>query len=98
MHLNKVSLSGFKSIYNTSIDFDDGLNIIIGKNASGKTNFLSFLNNILDFSFDNIFSFEASLLFKNGKSLKLDIKKNLNKNELKNLIEENIEIKFDKKK
>ena len=45
LYLKEVHLSGYKSIKDVEIDFQPGLNIIIGKNAAGKTNFLKFLNN-----------------------------------------------------
>src|ERR1700733_5297409 len=41
--LNNVHLKGFKSIEDLSIDFQKGLNILIGKNGSGKSNFMEFL-------------------------------------------------------
>lgn len=37
--ITKVELEGFKSIKNLKVNFKRGLNIIIGKNASGKSNF-----------------------------------------------------------
>jgi predicted ATP-dependent endonuclease of OLD family len=46
-YLKSVSLKGYKSIKDVSVDFEPGLNIIIGKNASGKTNFLECLKNTL---------------------------------------------------
>jgi predicted ATP-dependent endonuclease of OLD family len=39
LFLSNVHLKGFKSIEDTSIDFKKGLNILIGKNGSGKSNF-----------------------------------------------------------
>lgn len=42
-YINKVHLKGYKSIRDLEIDFKPGLNIIIGPNGSGKTNFLEFL-------------------------------------------------------
>lgn len=41
--LKHATLKGFKSIENLSIDFNESLNIMIGKNASGKSNILEFL-------------------------------------------------------
>jgi predicted ATP-dependent endonuclease of OLD family len=46
-YIQSVVLEGYKSIQHTEIDFEQGLNIIIGKNGSGKTNFLEFLFNII---------------------------------------------------
>jgi len=42
-YLQHVSLKNYKSIKDAEIDFKPGLNIIIGKNSSGKTNFLNAL-------------------------------------------------------
>ena len=41
-YISKVHLKGYKSIKDLEIDFKPGLNIIIGPNGSGKTNFLEF--------------------------------------------------------
>ena len=42
-YISKVHLKGYKSIKDLEIDFKPGLNIIIGPNGSGKTNFLEFV-------------------------------------------------------
>lgn len=46
-YISKVHLKGYKSIRDLEIDFKPGLNIIIGPNGSGKTNFLEFLKEFL---------------------------------------------------
>lgn len=51
-YLRYAELKNYKSISDLSIDFKPGLNIIIGKNGSGKTNFLGAVNNILNFHYD----------------------------------------------
>jgi AAA15 family ATPase/GTPase len=43
-YISRVHLKGYKSIRDLSIDLLPGLNIIIGLNGSGKTNFLEFLD------------------------------------------------------
>ena len=45
--LNNVHLKGSKSIEDLSIDFQKGLNILIGKNGSGKSNFMEFLYEVM---------------------------------------------------
>lgn len=40
LYIKRINLRGFKSIENLTVDFEKGLNILIGKNASGKSNFL----------------------------------------------------------
>ncbi|CAI9678613.1 AAA family ATPase [Elizabethkingia anophelis] len=57
--VKRVKLSGYKSIENIDIELVEGLNIIIGKNAVGKTNFLSFLNKSLNLDFDKLNNFRA---------------------------------------
>ena len=52
-YISKVHLKGYKSIRDLEIDFKPGLNIIIGPNGSGKTNFLEFVKAPLQFSFNN---------------------------------------------
>jgi len=42
--LNRAHLKGYKSIRDCEIEFKPGLNIIIGKNGTGKTNLLEYLN------------------------------------------------------
>ena len=42
-YISHVRLKGYKSIIDTKVDLHPGLNIIIGPNGSGKTNFLEFL-------------------------------------------------------
>ena len=40
MELEKIELYNFRNYKNATIDFDDGLNVIFGQNAQGKTNLL----------------------------------------------------------
>ncbi len=74
VYLKKASLAGYKSIINLDVEFINGLNIIIGKNASGKTNFLTFLSKVLDFSYQDLFKFTSSLSFGNGKEFRVEAK------------------------
>ena len=53
-YLQHVSLKNYKSIKDLEIGFKPGLNIIIGKNASGKTNFVNFLYNLVGFQWEQI--------------------------------------------
>jgi len=61
-YLQHVSLKNYKSIKDAEIDFKPGLNIIIGKNASGKTNFMNGLNAGLGFNYDELL--DAEILIK----------------------------------
>lgn len=38
MHIKKLNLKNFRNYADESIEFDDGLNVLFGKNAQGKTN------------------------------------------------------------
>jgi predicted ATP-dependent endonuclease of OLD family len=68
-------MGGYKSIKSVEIDFQPGLNIIIGKNGTGKTNFLDFLDNSLKMKFQGVrdFIFDASLCYKR-KNVEIHIK------------------------
>src|ERR1700744_1109585 len=57
-YLQHVSLKNYKSIKDVEIDFRPGLNIIIGKNASGKTNFVNGINSVLSLNFDDLLDSE----------------------------------------
>jgi len=67
-YLQHVSLKNYKSIKDAEIDFKPGLNIIIGKNASGKTNFIDGLDKILAYEYNEILAseFAISAYFKNN--------------------------------
>ena len=81
LYLKEAHLSGYKSIKDVKIDFKNGLNIIIGKNAVGKTNFLTFLSKVLTNSYDKLFlNFSSCLIFNNSK--KVAIFKNREKSEI----------------
>jgi len=45
--ISRIKLSGFKSIKSAELEFDN-LNVLIGANGSGKSNFISFFQ-MLDF-------------------------------------------------
>jgi AAA15 family ATPase/GTPase len=47
LFLRTVHLKGFKSIHDVKATLESGLNIFIGRNGSGKSNFLEFLYNSL---------------------------------------------------
>src|SRR5690606_15746735 len=46
-HFRHIEIKGYKSIKHLSVEFLPGLNILIGKNNAGKTNFLNCLSDIL---------------------------------------------------
>jgi len=70
-YLKRAHLKGFRTIKDLSVEFNPGLNIIIGKNGTGKTNFLTFLdkmirNEYLPFTF--LFS---DLAYSGGKEFRI---------------------------
>lgn len=53
-YISHVHLKGYKSIIDTEVELHPGLNIIIGPNGSGKTNFLEFLDRVTNIKFDKL--------------------------------------------
>jgi len=53
-YISHVHLKGYKSIIDTEVELHPGLNILIGPNGSGKTNFLEFLYKIITIKFDKL--------------------------------------------
>ena len=47
-YLKQVRLRDFRSVRDAKADFKPGINIIIGKNGSGKTNFVTLANNLVE--------------------------------------------------
>ena len=43
MRIDKIKINGFGKIKNKEIEFTDGINVIYGKNESGKSTFLKFI-------------------------------------------------------
>lgn len=46
-HITKINIKNYKSISELSIDFSMGLSVIIGKNGSGKTNFVNAVSDLV---------------------------------------------------
>jgi predicted ATPase len=77
LYLKEVSLSGYKSIIDVTIEFQKGINVIIGKNAAGKTNFLRFLNKLLTSKYDELNNFTSKLSFFSDKQIILRTSRNI---------------------
>jgi predicted ATP-dependent endonuclease of OLD family len=45
-HISHATIKNYKSIRDAAIDFSVGLNVIIGQNGSGKTNFVNAMNDV----------------------------------------------------
>jgi ABC-type multidrug transport system ATPase subunit len=93
--IKNVHLKGFKSIKDLEVRLNNGLNIIIGPNGSGKTNFVDFVDALL--KFDNKpksqQQYSASIIGKNSES-EFEIKEiyEIKENNLQLDIEGNSEI------
>ncbi|WP_406843140.1 AAA family ATPase [Flavobacterium soyae] len=84
LYLRQANLCGYKSIVNVDIEFQKGLNIIIGKNAAGKTNFLKFLSKSLLLDYNELNNFSSNLFFKNGKDVSIKVSGNTEFDEIFN--------------
>lgn len=60
-YLERAKLNGFRTIKDLDLTFNKELNIIIGKNAVGKTNFLTFLYNVLIIEYKNLNDFQSEI-------------------------------------
>lgn len=76
-YLHTIKLSGYKSINNLEIDLCSDLNIIIGKNAAGKTNFLEFVDKVLSEKFDEFGEFTANLFLKNAADFEINYERKI---------------------
>ena len=53
-HITRAHLKGYRNIRDTEATFREGLNIIIGKNGTGKSNFLWLLANTISNEINDI--------------------------------------------
>ncbi|MDQ3108772.1 MAG: AAA family ATPase [Bacteroidota bacterium] len=60
--ITKAMLEGYRSIQHAEVELSAGLNIIIGKNGSGKTNVLNFLYPFVSGRFDNEIRFAKGII------------------------------------
>lgn len=67
-YISHVHLKGYKSIRDMEVDLLPGLNIIIGPNGSGKTNFLEFI-------YANLYNSEESRLIEESFETEIEIYK-----------------------
>jgi len=82
LYLKEATLSGYRSIRkDVKVKFKPGLNIIIGKNAVGKTNFMGFLSKVLDFDFEGLYLFQSVLHFQNDCSYEVSAGRTLDQAE-----------------
>lgn len=63
VYLKHARLKEFRTIRDTRADFEPGLNIIIGKNGAGKSNFFQYLETSLEFQALSPSHHDAHLIF-----------------------------------
>jgi predicted ATP-binding protein involved in virulence len=77
--IDSIKIDGFWHKFNASCDFNHDVNIIIGRNGTGKTTFMNILDAILTVNFDGLMNneFESAVikLSKNGKKKTIKAKK-----------------------
>ena len=72
-YLKKVNLKGYRTIKDLDAEFNPGLNLIIGKNGTGKTNFLTLLDGSLKFNLKDFFEAESVLWFDGKSDIRLEL-------------------------
>jgi len=77
MYLKSITINNYRSIQKARVDFEDGLNIIIGKNGAGKSNLLKYiyeyvssdLETLIDKIQNNKVEFEYCFCFDDDESI-----------------------------
>lgn len=87
-YVKKAKLDGYKNINKVNIDLHPGLNVIIGKNGVGKTNFLHFLDASIriDLTIIQQFNIELDIYTADNKFLEIKATKKLPKTLNENMI------------
>jgi len=49
MYISKIKIKNFRNFAEKEVEFNDGVNVIIGHNNAGKTNLIKALSLVLDF-------------------------------------------------
>jgi predicted ATP-dependent endonuclease of OLD family len=49
MYISKININGFRNFKSAEVIFNDGVNVIIGHNNSGKSNLLKALSLVIDY-------------------------------------------------
>src|SRR5580658_679384 len=81
LYLHSAELSGYKTIKKTFVEFKPGLNVIIGTNGVGKTNFLTFLYKALNVELQNLNEVQIKLSLMEGeKEIEIFSESKINRN------------------
>lgn len=95
--IKDVEINGFWESKKIKCNFNKDVNIVVGKNGSGKTTFINLLISVLTGDIDSIseFDFRSIIvnLYKKGSIKKIEVYKNFNKNN----ILQNIDFKIEDK-
>lgn len=83
IYLQQAKLNGFRTIKDIDINFHRDLNIIIGKNAVGKTNFLTFLYHVLNLKYDRLNDFSSNITFDGDKKFNIQMESHIDLTALK---------------
>ncbi|MFD1255724.1 AAA family ATPase [Mucilaginibacter terrae] len=75
IYLSEAKLKGYRTIKDLSVKFNPGLNIIIGKNGSGKTNFLTYLDKAITYDYNDIFNSITYLKFDGRINFEVNVSK-----------------------
>lgn len=52
MYISHIKVKGFRNFKDSDIEFNDGLNVLIGHNNAGKTNLLKALQLVIEPHYD----------------------------------------------
>lgn len=66
MYIKKLIIKNFKSIKEETFEFNKGINVLVGKNNSGKSNIVSALNEVLSDKY-NLGGYEDKIFYTNDK-------------------------------
>lgn len=79
MKITKIEVKNYRLLKNFSINLEDNLSLVVGKNNTGKTSLLNILQKFLHTT-SNVFNFEDfSIAFQKRLLKKLIFKKILNR-------------------
>ncbi|HWW42268.1 MAG TPA: AAA family ATPase [Pedobacter sp.] len=92
--LKSIHLKGFKSIEDLSVDVKPGLNILIGKNGSGKSNFLEFLEGAIGRGHKLNYTFASLDYFSKTKNFQLSFEKEKAQKNFKNKLDAGIDNEY----
>ena len=73
-YIKRAHLRNVPPLRDVKVDFEPGLNIIIGKNGSGKTNFMKLLSELADLFKEKHNGIDSELVLAGEKEIKISFK------------------------